>query len=75
MEKSQKCGSSEVAILGNTFQKWRKIVKLEKKKALVIAAGGNLTEIPPLQTEARKWQNLKKRGSSEVMILENTFQK
>ena len=37
--------------------------------------GGNLEEIRPLGTEAQKWKNLKKWGSSEVAIMENTFQK
>ena len=52
----------------------RKVVKLEHRKSLVIAAGGNLAEIRPLLAITQKWRNLK-MGSSEVMILENTFPK
>ena len=52
----------------------RKVVKLERRKSLVIAAGGDLAEIPPTTGDHSKWRNLK-MGSPEVMILENTFSK
>ena len=53
----------------------RKVVKLEKWKSIVIVAVGNLSEIRPLLTPPKKWQNSKKWGSSEVMIQGNTFSK
>ena len=37
----------------------RKVVKLEHRKSLVIAAGGDLAEIRPLLTLTQKWRNLK----------------
>ena len=39
--------------------KSRKTVKLERRKAFVISAAENLTEIRPLGTEAQKWRNFK----------------
>ena len=50
----------------------RKVVKLAKWKSLVIAAGGNLAEIRPLLTLPRI-AKVQKWGSSDVVILENTF--
>ena len=52
----------------------RKVVKLEHRKSLVIVAGVNISEIRPLLELTQKWRNLK-MGSSEVMILGNTFSK
>ena len=43
-------------------------VKLGSRQALVIVAGGNLTEIRPPLALARKWRLFKKWASSEVMI-------
>ena len=53
----------------------RKVVKLEKRKSLVIAVGGNLAEIRTLLALPRKIAKVPKWGSSEVVILENTFRK
>ena len=48
---------------GEYFSEYtRKVVKLETLKLLVIVMGGNLAEIRPLGTDARKWKNLKKMG-------------
>ena len=52
----------------------RKVVKLERRKSLVIVAGVNLAEIRPLLALTQKWRNLK-MGSSEGMILGDTFSK
>ena len=44
----KKWGSSEVVIWKNSFgKKFRKSVKFEKRKSLVIVAGGNQAEIRP----------------------------
>ena len=54
MANSQKLDSSDVVILGNTFpKKFRKSVKLENQKFLVIVVSVNLTEIRPLQSLAQ----------------------
>ena len=62
----------------------RKVVLSERRKSLVIVAGGNLEEIRPLLALTQKWRNLKMgtsevvilgNTSSEVMILENAFRK
>ena len=52
--KVQKWGSSEVAIMENTFRKYSQSRKIGKAETLVIVAGGNLEEIRPLLTLPQK---------------------
>ena len=56
MKKSRKCGTCEVVILGNTFQKSAVNRKIGKSEALVIVVGGNLTEFRLIGAQAQKWE-------------------
>ena len=72
MRNSPKWGSSKDDSGKYILKSAAESLNRKSRKTLVIVVGENLTEIRPLGTEARKWQNIKNGGSSEVMIPENT---